>query len=199
MTLGERIQTHRKKCALSQEKLAEIVGVSRQAVTKWEADQSAPSVDNLIKLSQIFAVPLDELANGNPALEEGRTDPPTGAKRDDTILMANLTLIATAFIAGASSGLYQSRHWGYVTPTVVWIIVALIGGIVLMIRDRLYYKKFRRQLFGYDLLFILPVFLIPLVPMPFSLPLLFMTLYAITFTMIFIHRKIRPWKWKKNK
>lgn len=197
MTLGERIQTYRKQSAFSQEKLAEMVGISRQAVTKWEADQSIPSMENLIKLSELFKIPLDQLANGNNA--EAETNQQTMEKRDDTILIVNLTLLATAFIGASSNGLYQSIHLGNVTPILVWIIGTLIGGILLMIRDRLYYKKFHRQLLGYDLLFALPVIFIPMIPIPYEIPLILMIAYAITFAMVFIHKKIRPWTWKKRK
>ena len=54
MSLGERIKEQRKISGLSQEKVAEFVGVSRQAVTKWETGQSAPSTENLFKLAEIF-------------------------------------------------------------------------------------------------------------------------------------------------
>lgn len=46
---------------MSQEKVAELVGVSRQAVTKWECDQSAPSTENLFKLAEIFGSSVDML------------------------------------------------------------------------------------------------------------------------------------------
>ena len=42
MTVGERIKTCRQNTGMSQEKVADLIGVSRQAVTKWEANQSAP-------------------------------------------------------------------------------------------------------------------------------------------------------------
>ena len=61
MSLGERIKEQRKSCGMSQEKLAELVGVSRQAVTKWETDQSAPSTEKLFKLAQIFGTSVDLL------------------------------------------------------------------------------------------------------------------------------------------
>ena len=61
MTLGERIKACRQRAGLSQEKVAELVGVSRQAVTKWEANQSAPNTENLFKLAEIFGTPLDLL------------------------------------------------------------------------------------------------------------------------------------------
>lgn len=61
MTLAERIQEQRKRCGMSQEKLAELVGVSRQAVGKWEGGQSAPNTENLFRLAEIFGVTVDLL------------------------------------------------------------------------------------------------------------------------------------------
>ena len=64
MTLGERIKEQRKKKGFSQEKIAELVGTSRQAVTKWESGQSIPCMENLMTLAEIFGLPLDELSSG---------------------------------------------------------------------------------------------------------------------------------------
>ena len=61
MTLGERIKECRLQVKLSQEKVAELVGVSRQAVTKWESNQSAPNTENLFKLAEIFGTTVDIL------------------------------------------------------------------------------------------------------------------------------------------
>ena len=61
MTLGSRIKECRLKAKLSQEKTAELVGVSRQAVTKWEADQSAPNTENLFKLAEVLGTTVDFL------------------------------------------------------------------------------------------------------------------------------------------
>jgi len=55
---------HRSQNGFSQEKVAELVGVSRQAVTKWELNQSAPSTANLITLAEIFKITLDDLVSG---------------------------------------------------------------------------------------------------------------------------------------
>ncbi|MGN0628470.1 MAG: helix-turn-helix transcriptional regulator [Oscillospiraceae bacterium] len=65
MTLGERIKVCRKNSGMSQEKVAELVGVSRQAVTKWESDRSAPSTENLFKLAEIFGTTVDMLLNSD--------------------------------------------------------------------------------------------------------------------------------------
>jgi len=61
MALGNRIKENRQKTGMSQEKLAELVGVSRQAVTKWESGQSAPGTENLFRLAEIFGVKVDDL------------------------------------------------------------------------------------------------------------------------------------------
>lgn len=61
MSLGERIKACRQKAGLSQEKVAELVGVSRQAVTKWEADRSAPSTENLFRLAEVLGTSMDIL------------------------------------------------------------------------------------------------------------------------------------------
>lgn len=61
MTLGERIREQRKSAGFSQETLAERMGISRQAVTKWESGQSAPSSDNLFKLAQVLGCPVSAL------------------------------------------------------------------------------------------------------------------------------------------
>ena len=61
MTIGERIRACRQRAGLSQERVAELVGVSRQAVTKWETNRSAPSTENLFRLAEIFGIGVDLL------------------------------------------------------------------------------------------------------------------------------------------
>ena len=63
--LGENIAIFRKEKGLSQEKVAEYMAVSRQAVTKWESNISRPSSDNLIKLAELFGVSVDVLLGNN--------------------------------------------------------------------------------------------------------------------------------------
>ena len=69
MTVGKKIKMHRQNIGMSQEKLAELIGVSRQAVTKWELDQSAPNTENLFKLAEIFDTTVDLLLNSNDCLK----------------------------------------------------------------------------------------------------------------------------------
>lgn len=64
MTLGERLARLRNQKGLSQDALAELLGVSRQSVSKWETDASVPELDKLVKLGDLFEVSLDELVRG---------------------------------------------------------------------------------------------------------------------------------------
>lgn len=61
MTLGQRIQELRKGLNLSQEELGEKMGVSRQAISKWEGDQTIPELDKLIALSKLFGLTVGQL------------------------------------------------------------------------------------------------------------------------------------------
>nr|WP_245543132.1 helix-turn-helix transcriptional regulator [Streptococcus devriesei] len=61
MTFEEKLKHYRKQAGLSQEKMAELIGVSRQAVTKWETGTGVPDISNLIAISELFQVSLDDL------------------------------------------------------------------------------------------------------------------------------------------
>ena len=71
MNLGETIYNLRTKQAMSQDALAEALGVSRQSVSKWENNAAVPELEKLIKMSELFGVTLDELVG-----REAPTPPP---------------------------------------------------------------------------------------------------------------------------
>ena len=78
--LSEKIYALRRKNGLSQEQLAEKIGVSRQAISKWEGGLSTPELDKLKALSECFQVTIDELtenqaAPGHTAEEKGSPAP----------------------------------------------------------------------------------------------------------------------------
>ena len=76
MTLGERIRQNRKQNNMTQEYLAEHLGVTRQAVSKWENDTAVPTMENLLELSSLFGIPLNALAElpVNPSIGTNMAD-----------------------------------------------------------------------------------------------------------------------------
>ena len=61
MTLGEKIARQRKELNYTQEQLADILGVSRQSISKWESDIAYPETDKLIELGKLFDCSMDYL------------------------------------------------------------------------------------------------------------------------------------------
>ena len=61
MTFAEKLKSIRKQAGMSQEQLAEKLGVSRQAVTKWETDTGIPDIENIMAISALFDISIDEL------------------------------------------------------------------------------------------------------------------------------------------
>lgn len=103
MTLGQRIQAHRTRLGLSQEGLGDRLGVSRQAVSKWEADRAVPDTDKLIALSKLFGLSLNELlqVDGPPP---ARDPLPAHRPRAKPVLAAVLVLALLA-LAGTTFSL----------------------------------------------------------------------------------------------
>ena len=76
--LGDNIRRFRKKMNLTQEELADKIGVTYQAVSKWENAQSAPDVSFLPLLADVFGCNIDDLFSRNPQMNVGNIDWNTG-------------------------------------------------------------------------------------------------------------------------
>lgn len=116
MTMGQRIAAERKKLGISQEQLGEKTGVSRQAISKWEADGAVPEIDKLIALSRLFGVSVgwllgveekpeqrsDELTESQLKMVEEivkRYQPTSGTSRNLALILVGVIGIAAVCIA----------------------------------------------------------------------------------------------------
>lgn len=70
MTFGKKLKQLREKFELTQEELAQKLKVSRQAVYKWETDKGYPDMENLIQISELFQVTIDELMKTDKKLQQ---------------------------------------------------------------------------------------------------------------------------------
>lgn len=147
MTLGERLKMYRTQKGLSQEKIAEMLDVSRQAVTKWEAGQTTPSSDNLIALANLYDVSLDELIGKN----ENEIVSAEGEKRfspkHNPILRNNFIIIAiiaqAAFLNIAIQPLY-TEGTPYHIIFLLFKYLPLLAASVWMAFN-LHYEKDKKQ------------------------------------------------------
>lgn len=69
MTLGQKLKSARKSAGLTQEQLAEKLLVSRQAITKWEADKGMPDIENLKQLSKLLNISIDYLLDSGETID----------------------------------------------------------------------------------------------------------------------------------
>lgn len=134
MTVGERIQDLRKKKGFSQEKLAEYLNMSRQAVAKWEQNVCEPNLDCLARMSDLFGVDLDYLIRGK-ASEEVKPDNVVHEKetiiikekdnlldRKDIILLITLITSTAVFIGLFIYALLNPLYYDQKTSFVWWYV-----------------------------------------------------------------------------
>lgn len=117
MTLGQRIQEYRLGLGLSQAELGERLGVSRQAVSRWEADGAVPDTDKLIALSRLFCLTLNEL------LQVESTPAPTVADKEEEEETAVLP---------EPQGRRPSPHWKSLLLAAACLLIGLGVGLALL-------------------------------------------------------------------
>ena len=104
MTLGQRISGYRKALGVSQEELGARLGVSRQAVSKWETGAAAPDMENLLALAREFGVSVAELTATPeppaPAEAAGGPEPPPPPRRRGWWIGVGLVLALLVFMTG---------------------------------------------------------------------------------------------------
>ena len=87
MSMGNRIAEQRKQKNFSQEYIAEKLGISRQAVSKWEKDLSKPDTSNLIKLAELFNVSVEYLTADKDVLEDNGKAKSEGHKKKPYLML----------------------------------------------------------------------------------------------------------------
>ena len=120
MKLSEKIYTCRKKAGLSQEALAEKLGVSRQAVSKWETDEAIPELSKIPMMAKIFGVTADFLLSDEENFEEA-------PKQHEEIPKNEPPKTFTTPTPSAIENLFQRFGW------LIGVYVAIVGGILALL------------------------------------------------------------------
>ncbi|MDE7203599.1 MAG: helix-turn-helix domain-containing protein [Lachnospiraceae bacterium] len=124
MNLADRIQHLRKTKGISQEELADQIGVSRQAVSKWESAQSTPDIEKIILLSDYFGTTTDYLLKGINPVKEAKS-------KWNAIVFTVAGTVFNAIGLVASIMIWIERRMFYATG--VGIVMMLLGtGIFLL-------------------------------------------------------------------
>lgn len=84
MRFGEKLALLRKQRGMTQLELAEKLDISRQAVSRWEQGTAEPSTENLIRIGQLFGVPVDVLVNGDAQFPPEADAQVSGTKPEET-------------------------------------------------------------------------------------------------------------------
>jgi transcriptional regulator with XRE-family HTH domain len=129
MSIGQRISERRRQLGYSQEYVAENMNVSRQAVSKWEQDLSAPDTYNLIALAELLNVTVEYLATGKQRTESPDTAPQPAAvpakEGLGTARIAGLILLGAGLMS-LILGLLLSR------ALIVLSVLFLLYGILML-------------------------------------------------------------------
>lgn len=127
MNMADRIQSLRKSKGVSQEELAHYIGVSRQAVSKWESEQSGPDLENIIAISEYFQVTTDYLLKGIEAVAEEKSDSAVGSR---VLYAASTALVYLGLLIGIGGWLAEQTLepvFGSMCAQVVGLAAYFIG------------------------------------------------------------------------
>ena len=143
MTIGEKIALRRRSAGLSQEALAGQLGVSRQAVSRWETNESLPDTEKILQLCRIFGVSADDLLLDKPPESAPFSRPPLPLWRRwfrrVYLWMGSLgVLMALAGLIGAIFWALRTDQWYYNLGRIGtallyhWMGPIAAGGVCLM-------------------------------------------------------------------
>lgn len=127
--MGKRIMAHRKKLGLTQDQLAEKLGVTAQAVSKWENDQSCPDIYMLPKLAELFGTTTDELLGIRemPKSENPKKEEKSGwefhwdSGRRGAVAVAIFVILVGALLFAARLLDWQVGFWGIAWPSALLV------------------------------------------------------------------------------
>lgn len=130
MSIGERIETLRKSSDLSQSDLARLMNVSRQAVSKWERDQSSPDTVKLIQLADVLNTEVEYLATGKKPVYESPPIVVNMVKKEDRIV-EKIVEVEKPIIRKVVRTKYLRNPLEYIALGVVCFLLGIAVGLII--------------------------------------------------------------------
>lgn len=140
MKFHEKLIKLRKSKGLSQEELAEMLNVSRQAISRWELGTTLPDVPNLLSISEIFGVSTDYLVHDNYESDE---DIPIVKEKENEVIISENKRYKLHFIAGIAFIIAAICYLiaGIIELNIVHIILCIATCTLSSINFFLYFKR----------------------------------------------------------
>lgn len=139
MTLGAKLKEARKQAGLSQEKLAEKLGVSRSAVAKWETDKGLPDIENLKIIAQLLNISIDYLLDENEKISLLETKEPINlddySKSGKARSKADEVVLSKYSDAEAIYKLFRKKKLNFVECVLDFIVAPGIFNVADSIND----------------------------------------------------------------
>ena len=133
ITIGLRLKVFRQTQKLSQEQLAEKLNVSRQAITKWENDKGIPDVDNIIAISKLLEISIDELLMKEEIMETAHE---TRVKSSKLSLITSIIMVVSGILTEVNAIIQMIDHNCFTA------ITYLMSGISLLVLGSLYIRQY---------------------------------------------------------
>ena len=143
MTFGEKLQLLRKGRGWSQERLAEEIPISRQAVSKWESGGAMPDTENVVRISQLFEVSTDYLLHDDFT---GDGDIPAVKRREEELQKARNRETGMMVLVGLMAmGLFWQLVGALIYQNHLIVLLGMTAHIVILITFEAMFRRYRGE------------------------------------------------------
>ncbi len=125
MEIEKKLKEARVNAGLTQEQLAQKIMVSRQTISNWENGKSLPDIINIMNLSDLYQISLDDLLKGDPKMKEKMEKDVNAAKNNKRLLLTAGIIIALVVAIYLISVLVGGEFRDFCESAVIWVLIGI--------------------------------------------------------------------------
>lgn len=125
MEIEKKLKEARVNAGLTQEQLAQKIMVSRQTISNWENGKSLPDIINIMNLSDLYQISLDDLLKGDPKMKEKMEKDVNAAKNNKRLLLTAGIIIALVAAIYLISVLVGGEFRDFCESAVIWVLIGI--------------------------------------------------------------------------